>query len=593
MRGVGAVAPPMRHGPLFLDGHSRRAEEQLAFQDKYHDRMARLTGGGADENYAAWGLDEPRGGLREPAPDYWAEYAKKLEHSGLPRLGDDSSRAKAAAQTQSPPPRGSFDSPPDMRPSPGRWETYSATKSPARLPEESVLHRLDWLAQEKSEPNSTEVIDLLREVEEVLEHEGSQRRDESRVEVRSPLTGASATSCLPASRLHDPGRPMGVPPAPPIPTKAATVSNTTTNKNNNMDANLTSTSRCRTAPPATTPTAAPSFQHVSQGASSGAPLQGADWSQVSRCQQMEWYRTYYAWMMYYAQYYGSLLASQQQQHQHQQKEKEKVLHKNSNKQQTNLKELSREYKKLALEVERLSQSFWSHASAKESASTQSPCRDKMQRKGRRRPPPLHPGEDEYTLYRSDRGHSSLLVPSHYSDSAPPDDEEEGPILAQTTPAAAASKAGLGPRARLRRDSLGRRGELARGASQLDAPEKVKAFYGRRSDMPWLPPQRQSPDANHAPLAPRPTGRDISWLYKYEESEAEKKSRSDTDEEGAWGRDDEEQTSDPPLSQEGGSALPPSSSRYDFQGPGRQKEGRSSVYERRRRELEQEKPRWCF
>ncbi|ESL06025.1 hypothetical protein TRSC58_06307 [Trypanosoma rangeli SC58] len=595
MRCVGAVAPPIRHGPLFFDGHSRRAEEQLAFHDKYHDRMARLTGGGASDHDAAWGRDEPHDGLPDRAPDYWEEYAKKLENLGLLRVGDDRSHAQAKTKAKSPPPRGGFASPFDRCSSPRRWETYSAAKSPTQLPEESVLHRLDWLAKDKNEPDTTDVINLLREVEEILVHEDSQRCDEPRVGAYSPPTSTPSLNRVPASHGHDPGRAMGVPPAPPIPTKDVTV---VTANNNNMDANLTSTSRCRTAPPPTTPTAAPSFQHVSQGASSATPPQGGDWSQMSRYQQMEWYRTYYAWMIYYAQYYGSVLASQQQQQQQQQERqqyrKEKSVHKNSNKEQTSLKELSREYKKLALEVERLGQSFRSHASAKENASTQSPYREKGKDKGRRRTPPLYDGEDDYTLYRSDRGHSSFRVP-HYSDLTPRDEEDEGPAPTRAPLAAAAPEAEHGSRAPLRRNSPRERGEFAHGAPQSNASEEEKALYGRHSNMPWLlPPQRKSQEACYVSLASRPTGRDISWLYRYEESETDGKAQSDAEEGGMWSREDEEGSSDPLLSEEGGRVPPPRSLRYSVQEQrGGHKERRSSVYERRKRELEQEKPRWCF
>ncbi|EKF33569.1 hypothetical protein MOQ_002561 [Trypanosoma cruzi marinkellei] len=584
MRSVGSAAPPMRHGPLSFHGHLRSAEEQLAFHDKYHDRMARFTGGGTGDKYALRGGDESHGEFRGQAPDYWAEYAKKLENLGLPRGGVGVSHVECDAEKKSPPPRGTLDSPPGTRYSPRRWETYSATKSPTRLPEESVLHRLDWLAHERSEPEATDVINLLRDVEDVLVREESQKRDETHVEGNTQPTVIDSSSWLPTSRIHDPGRPMGIPPAPPVPKTAATTAN---NTNNIVDTNLTGTSRYRTAPPATTPTAAPSFQHVSPGASLGAspalPPRGADWSQMSRYQQMEWYRTYYAWMMYYAQYYGSVLAFQEQQ---QQQQKEKVPQKNAKNELTSLKELSREYKKLALEVERLNQSFRSHAPAKKSVSTQSALGNELKSKGRHRSSPAHAGEDEYTLYRSEHGHSFLHgAPSHIASASQDDDDR---AITPERAAAAASSGGIRLRAVPHRKPLNERENSTHGTPKSNASENGKAFYGRKSEMPWLLPQRHSAEEYHTSVAPRPTYRDISWLYKYEESETEEKSQSGTEEGGNWTNDDGERDSDLPVSEE--RRMPPS---HNVRGHERRGERRSSVYERKKKDLEREKPRWCF
>ncbi|ESS68385.1 hypothetical protein TCDM_02760 [Trypanosoma cruzi Dm28c] len=578
MRSMGAAAPPMQHGALLFHGHSRSAEEQLAFHDKYHDRMARFTGGGTGDKYALRGRDESNGEFRGQAPDYWAEYARKLENLGLPRGGVGVSHVEFEAETKSPPPRGTLDFPPDTRYSPRRWETYSATKSPVRLPEESVLHRLDWLAHERSEPDATDVINLLRDVEDVLVREESQKRDETHVEESSQPTGIDSSSWLPASRTSDPGRPMGVPPAPPVPTTAATTAN---NTNNNVDTNFTGNIRYRTAPPATTPTAAPSFQHLSPGASPAPPSRGADWSQMSRYQQMEWYRTYYAWMMYYAQYYGSVLAFQQQQ-----QKMEKVPQKNANNELTSLKELSREYKKLALEVERLNQSFRSHAPVKKSVSTQSALGNELKSKGRRRSSLPHPGEDEYTLYRSEHGHSFLHGAPTHTLSASQDDN--GRAATPERAATAASSGGIRSRAVPQRKSLNERENLTHGTPESNESENGKAFYGRQSEMPWLLPRRHSPEEYQTSVAPRPTYRDISWLYKYEESETEEKSQSGTEEGGNWKYDDGERDSDLPVSE--GRRMPPS---HNVRGHERRGERRSSVYERKKRELEREKPRWCF
>lgn len=576
MRPATVVAPPMQRGSLFLDGHKRHAEEQLAFHEKYHDRMARLVGGGygggGGVDTAATGRSGPHGTFCEQSPDYWVEYARRLEQMGVPRSGDGSLRRKTTLPMTSSPPRGSSNSPRGLPPPLTRqWGGSSAAKSPTRVPEESVLQRLDWLAQEKSEPDNSDVIDLLREVEDVLVREENRKHDELHVSASSQPTGAASSEWFGVSRVHDPGRPMGVSPAPPpfIPPTSFT---TETHH----------TSYPHTAPPpppATTPTAHPSFQHMTQGATSNDPPGVANWSRMSNHQQMEWYRVYYAWMMYYAQYYGAVLASQQQQQYLQ--PPQKSTSKDVNKQKTSLKELSRESKELAGEVKRLKKNFWTHVTPKKSLhSCPVAPRETQSRRQRHLPASYAEGGND-TLYRSDHGCSYLCADPT---SPPPPQPVAAATCSKMRPCSKTPQCG---------EVFNGRCGSSNSVSLSDAPERCGGTVdGRQADYPWLPPRLRTSDPPHRGNGRQATERDISWLYKYEESETEEKSHTTTEEGAGSHHRGNVVKFDSQDTEEGEEAYARprwNNTRHQT----RQQEQRLSVYERNRRELEQEHPPWRF
>ncbi|KAH9577521.1 hypothetical protein LSM04_007491 [Trypanosoma melophagium] len=602
MHPIGA-APPVQREPFLSNTHYIRAEEQLAFHEKYHDRMARLIGTSSwninnniSPDYDDISRKYPNGegmNYHNPTPDYWADYARKLEQMGVSRTENTPPRTvNEAAPT--PPPQGTyFNSPRGLHDPSRRWEAYSNKGSPARFSEEGVLQRLDLLAQDKSEPDTTDVMDLLREVEDVLVREEAQRQDRIDNSINTQSRVGLSSRPLKTSHTYDPGRPMGVPPAPAVDVNLTNHLHSRLMQNDEEEQyhhrHQHQQQQLPPPPPpsATTPTAAPSFQY---GTKCTLPIRppsvGADWSQISNYQQMEWYKSYYAWMMYYAQYYGAILASQQLQKQKQCKDhrstKEEVNEFNQKirgNKRNGLRELNKEYRELAAEVERLNEEPKPQKNTKTKISTRSTHQGEKSGRTQRRSSSPYNAEDD-TLYRSAHSHSSLRgVPLTTSHSGVP----------------------IRSKALVHREFLKEEDESKYGVPKRNEYEKNSGATGYRDEIPWLPPERDYTENEHQCNKRSAGDRDVSWLYKYEESDTEAMSNTDSGEVGELNLLDKDNDyvrrnkigSNYFDHQKGERGLLRRTRRNDVLDQRQDQGKRLSVYERKRQEIEKSKPRWCF